>query len=91
MTSRTDFIWFIVLVGIYGLQYLWGYLNLKFVPWLLPVAIVGMVIYTIFNGQFSGLKDTIFATMATLMAVGNYLSGLDAWKKKHQTEVRADS
>ncbi|MCW0953537.1 hypothetical protein OIT44_05585 [Weissella ceti] len=89
MTSLTDISLFIIIAGIFGLQYVWGYLNLKFIPWILPVVILGMIAYMIFNGQFAGVKDIIFSALALLIAMGNYWSGLDARKKK-QTRSSTD-
>lgn len=73
---------FILIAGLFGLQFVWGYFHLKFVPWILPLIIAGLALYIFITGQVKGLMDVLRPLLALMMAIGLYGSGMDYQEKR---------
>ena len=80
----------ILVVAVFALQFVWGYLKFKFVPWILPIIIAGLFLYTIFTGQVKGLMDVLRPLLTLMMSLGIFGSGIDYRDKRMARKAQAE-
>lgn len=72
----------VLIVALFGLQFVYGYFRFKFIPWLLPIIVAWLFLYTIFTGQVKGLADVVRPLLALMMTLGLFGSGMEYREKR---------
>lgn len=79
---------FLCTVLVMGLQHLFGYKNWKPLGWLLPVLLIGFVVYCFVQGKMTlSIRDIIMPLIGLLVLGSAYERGRQKANKRQNAEI----